>query len=491
MRPAGPQPPVVAPPSRRAAAPARGRSPAVLWGAALAAAALLTVLAGLRFRTFWGDLPEPRHAAIEPGALQRAFSQAAAAADVAARDGCLLVYTSERFSQAWREPSALPELLADARARAATVSTTAFARAQLAALTLLSCDRLGLTPDETWQRVRADLEALPRAHLATHVRAAIDTYARAYEQVGLPRFAALQAATLAAGYVHGPFLQYLTGRLPVLAAAREAAGDPRGAALCRDALIAVLVSVVTEPGPPGLRAAAMSLLADTLPSDAAPLAERLRAARAAFRAEQARRPMPVALLAVDYAPAAAPDAYRAAERALATAAWLLASVVGCGAVALGLSVVALRRDNAPARRFGAPGVGLATALLVVLLAELWPRATPAAVHAEVRAWSLAQAEIPRLPLVAGGAGLAAAGGGALVWARLGGGGRGAGRAAAVTWLLMAAAAAGGVGRARAAYATYADETWRALQRAQTEFPGDAASGLPAALAAWRSSGGMR
>ena len=491
MRPVRPHPSAAAPPSRRAAAPARGRSPALLWGTTLAAAAVLTALAGLRFRTFWRDLPEPRYAAVDSRALQQAFNTSTAGADPVTRDGLVLSFTSERFVDAWRAPEELPGLLADCRARAAGVSTTAFGRAQLAALTLLSCERVGLTPDETWQRIRADIEALPRAHLATHVRAAIDTYARAYEQVGLPRFAALQAATLAVGYAHGPLVQYFTARLPAVAAAREAVGDARGAALCREALLAVLAAVVAEPGPPGLRAQAMSLLEAVLPSDAAPLAERLRGARAAYRAAQAERPMPVALLAVDHQPAAAPDAYRAALRALASAVWLLASVVGAGVVAVGLGAAAVRRDIAPARRAGTLGVGLAAALLVVLPAELWPRLSPADVSAEVRAWTVANAGAARLPLIAAGVATAASGAGALAWSLLGGGGRGAGRAAAVTWLLMAAAAAGGVWRARAAYATYADETWRALQQAQTEFPGGAASGLPAALAAWRPPGGTR
>ncbi len=491
MRPVRPHSPAAAPPSRRAPRPARGPSPALLWGATLAAAVALTGLAGASFWSFWRDLPEPRYAAVESRALQQAFNAVTAAADPATRDGLALSFASERFIEAWREPEKLSGLLADSRARGGSLSTTAFGRAQLAALTLLSCERVGLTPDETWQRIRADIEALPRANLATHVRAVVDTYARVYEQVGLPRFAALQAATLAVGYAHGPLVQYFAERLPTVAAAREAAGDARGAALCREALIAVLVAVVAEPGPPGLRVQAMSLLAAALPPDAAPLAERLRAARAAYRAAQAERPMPVALLAVDHQPTAAPDAYRSAARALASAVWLLGSAGGAGVVAVGLAATAFRRDVAPARRGGMLGIGFAAALLLVLLAELWPRLASADVSAELRAWTVANAGVPRLPLVAGGAALAATGAGALAWLLLGGGGRGAGRAAAVTWLLVAAAASGGVWRARAAYAAYADQSRAALQQAQTEFPGGAASGLPAGLEAWRSPGGTR
>lgn len=491
MRPVRPHSPAAAPPSRRAPASARGLSPALLWGSTLAVAAVLTVSAGMWFWSFWRDLPEPRYAAVESRALQQAFNALTAAADPATRDGLVLSFTSQRFLEAWREPEELPGLLAESRARAGGLSTTAFGRAQLAALTLLSCERVGLTPDETWQRIRADIEALPRANLATHMWAVVDTYARVYEQVGLPRFAALQAATLAVGYAHGPLVQYFAERLPAVAAAREAVGDARGAALCRDALIAVLVAVVAEPGPPGLRVQAMSLLEAVLPPDAAPLAERLRAARAAYRAALAERPMPVSLLAVDHQPAAAPAAYRSAVRALASAVWLLGSLAGAGAAAVGLAAAALRRDVAPARRAGTLGVGFAAALLVVLLAELWPRLAWADVSAELRAWTVAGAGVPRMPLVAGGVALIATGAGALAWSLLGGGGRGAGRAAAVTWLLVAVAASGGVWRARAAYATYADQTWAALQRARTEFPGGAANGLPAELEAWRSRGDTR
>lgn len=362
----------------------------------LLGAAALSLIAGWQCLRFAATTPLVRAELLyaTPSAQKRVRDTLGLAirnASSEAREGYVLSTTSNLFVAALfgqRDAYSVEHEMAQS---VRELPSTRFGQVQLLAIRLLALDRAGQSPAEKWTSVRPILESCRSGSLDPHQRPLIAAWNRAYTAL---RVAPGTAATLAerlVGQPHGPLLQYLTGNLIALAAARRDAGDAAGAELCRETLIRLLRPLVIDPNPPGLRLLAADLLARTLESlpgdsDAAE-AERIVAALRLLRREYhaAVDRLPNTIFGLESEAALAPVEHERLVFAACQLMWLAGGGSAAAAVTLVLfwTLFTKRRGGCELRPAGLRAIAIAALLL--LAGSTWPLMQPDAVRSELRA----------------------------------------------------------------------------------------------------------
>ena len=312
----------------------------------LAAAGVLSVVAGFQVHGLWRSLPGPRLERLydKGGAEREAYLQELRRADASmsaeAREALCAVELSGAFTAALFDERVLSKNRDLVQARLNALSHTEIGRLQLAALYVLEMERAGKPPEQWWPTLVPLLGGYSRACYAHYLAKLIDSRRDVFRTVGLAPGTGRGEALRYVGHPHGPLLQFLVARLKQVADARRD-NDPESAAVCQQVSRRLLKEWILEPGPIGLRLLAADLLARELesnttsaPADETDLAVRLRAWRAAYRAGAATRPVPVAPLGLRGDPELFPAAYdRLALRAAGTL-WAAASAVAAAVLAL-------------------------------------------------------------------------------------------------------------------------------------------------------------
>ena len=229
--------------------------------------------------------------------------------------------------------------------------------------------------DNAWYAVRPVMQRLDGQRLSHGLGPVEHAWSAAIEGLNVGGATASAVAGTTIGQPYGPFLQALTRGLLRVADERERAGDPAGAAACRDLLLRLLREWVLEDGPVGTRLLAADLLIETLKS-ARHVAEPSRGQLADDLTELRRRYHEAAssryasALGVRDESALAPRAHGAAAAALARLTWLSSAAAALAVLALAAWPFWLRR-GAGTGLGRALAAGAAVALVSAAFAWAW------------------------------------------------------------------------------------------------------------------------
>ncbi len=426
----------------------------------------------LHTQRLWTKLAYPAFVALDRDEVNDAFKAARSAGKPNAIESLILTLNSRQFTAAYQNPDLIPAAIDRVRGYLPALRHTQVGRLQLAAIVMLGLERDDLPREQWWPRLAPYLTGLDTAPFDHFMPDLIADDAATYRRLGLAPGAALRTATGAQGYPHGPFLEYFSAQLELVAATHTAAGDDTTAGRCRLLTRRLLRQWVRDPGPPTLRLLAGQLLADILERDEAPendtLVRELRAWRAAGRREMIACPPPPPLLGLSHDPEVCTAEATTLLRRLALTTWLLGAGVG---LSLGLLVMAavlvIRRARMPSLGVWAVPAIAITALIVVC-GLVWPIILPGNVEADFRRSTTDELGWPLHPFVSGVAGLAISAALAAFWptrqtgtrlARIGATTAGAGLLLAIAMLGAGLLARSAVSRYDTCVATRLAQVW--------------------------------
>jgi len=460
--------------------------------ALLVGALAASTAAGAAARGFWRRLPEHSVRAVTPAQLQAAIDRANASMSADAREALALRRASLALLHALTGRAEPARLQAEVNAAAVGVRESRLIRLQQGAVRLWLAERAGEPVENWWPALQPYLAGMQQADCAHHQAALVEHWTAVYRHAGLGPGTAAGLAEEVVGQAHGPFVQYLAGRLQLLIGHLERTGDAVAAATCRAVLHHLLKQWVLEPGPAGLRLLAADLLAAAIDAadpahttdTARAVADDLRAWRSAYQCVARRRP--AASLDPRRRLCLAPDAHDRLLARTGLVTWLASAALAAALVALLLSPAWLRCGVTGWRRLTA-GVLLAAAL-VIAGGLVWTCLWPEAVQADLRRDFSAPLYWPRHPFVAAAVTLVLMLPGALLQPRAGDGQSsrraGAGKMACGVWLLLALAVWSAAGLAESARRSYERQTAAAYEDVVTALGGPETDRLLARLWRW-------
>ena len=168
--------------------------------------------------------------------LSERLVRAMRAASPAVSESITLRDNSLRFTEAWRRNTDGYALERDIAATA-DGEQSQFRRLQILAARILASEQRGEKPDAAWPGLKKLLDDAAAARSFAHLQQLlVAAWTTALRDAGLDAGTARALAQDSNSEPHGPLAEFLAPRLAKLAASREAAGDPAGAAACRSIL---------------------------------------------------------------------------------------------------------------------------------------------------------------------------------------------------------------------------------------------------------------
>lgn len=439
----------------------------------MALALCLTAAAGWAFGRLWSQLPHVRLEHVDWQAVQHLQQSYRGHA----REGLILTAVSRRVTAAIINPRRLPDALENARAALPYLRDTQLGRLQLAALVMRRLEHEGMPPDKWWPLLAPFVEGLERASFAHSLNDLIDAEVDTYAAVGLPHGIARRLAHETLANTHGPFLQYFTGRMDMVADAERAAGRDEQAKACRRLVLRLLRQWTHDSAPYGPRLLAAELLAEELErwpewpkTDATKLAADLRQWRALCRKELESRPPASSILGGFGEPEASPGTERAALRGLARALSLQAATAAAAATTLLLPLWRRLRRRYAQRGKARITAGVALGMALAGAGEIWPTLAGSAVETDLHRLAAEQLGPPWHPFITAVTVVVLVATISSVRRPASGGRRLTCGAELVVWCVLAAAALLGTMRAGLYLSTYADCTSPALPRVYSVDP---------------------
>ena len=380
----------------------------------LAAAVVLSIVAGVQTYRLWRNLPGVRvgrlyrkGGAEREGYLQE-MRQANAKMSAEAREALGAAELSGAFTAALFDERVLAVNRDLVQSRLSTLVHTEIGRLQLAAMFMLEMERAGKPPEQWWPTLVPLLSGYSRACYAHYLQRLIDNRREVFRKVGLPPGTARVEALRYVGHPHGPMLEFLVSRLRRVADARRD-NDPESAAVCQQVSRRLLKEWVLESGPLGLRLLAADLLARELeiaatsaPADQTALAKRLREWRAAYHAGADTRPVPAIPLSYREGPELFPADYDRLAGRVTRTLWAAGSTIAAAV----LTVLALAVGVSTGAKWPAWGwlepMGAVLAIAVIAALVLVHALAPGTVADDLRRLGSGETGWPRTPFVAAG-----------------------------------------------------------------------------------------
>lgn len=447
----------------------------------LLAALALALTAGRQFWGLWQGLPGNSVARLDWNAVNRAR----AGLTGPAREGLLLVISSDQFTAALQGRRDLEETIDDVRDRLAATPHTYVGRLQLAALLMLRLERDARPVDTWWPTVQPFVAGASQAPLDHFLAELLDAESAVYVDLGLGTGTSRYLPLGLVGAAHGPFLQYLVENLRQVGAAHRAAGQGQVADECERVVGRLLREWVSQPGPAGLRLLAAELLASGLGDrgpTAAQLAEKLRAWRTAYDARAAALPTTAAVLRTSAEPVPVDATWL--TRLLAWTGWTAATLALVLPLAL-VTIVFCLSSSAAGAAGRPPAAGpLVAGATVLLVGGVLVFAVPGVVQDDLTRIYDGRPLAAWLPWVAAGTGFAATVLASML-TRIPARGRARlGRCATALSLLWSVALWGGVVATELAARRYQDALAAPLEEHARSIADIDAEGLLADLRAW-------
>ena len=349
------------------------------WLAGLGLCAAMLILGGLSIWLTWSEvkhLPLLQVIRHDQKDLSERVVRAMRDGSPAVREAVALRDGSLRFTEAWRKNT-------DGYALEREITATPegdqsqFRRLQLLAARFLANEQRNEAPEAAWPGLKKLLDDAAAAKSFAHLQPLLSAaWTAALCEAGLDSGTARALAQEYISQPHGPLAEYLAPRLVKLAAARESAGDPAGAAACRSVLYRWLREWTLEPTAIGARLLAADLLAREIEHAPAAFGGDVDALAAGLREFRARylkcaAEIPALPLGIGESARVASAQHRNHLRELASLIWIVAAMFVAVVLALSLGVagailgIHLRSVLAPA------AAGFVVAAILVVLGTVW------------------------------------------------------------------------------------------------------------------------
>lgn len=246
----------------RSSPPAALQGPRRNWGPHWLAAATLVLASAVLWHNagIWQNLPAARQTQIR----WQAYREAGRPRAGLAAEGQLLAILSESFTDVWMGRRSLEDTYQATMRAQVQLTRTNVGTYHTIALQLLRAEREGMSTEARWLLVQPFLRGLPRPQLHHFLPDYTQSETEVLLRVGAPPSSAPQLIEQMSEAAHGPFLQYFTRAMLILATDLAATGKLDEAEACEQAALQLLRHWVLTPGPLALRLLTAELLAEGL-----------------------------------------------------------------------------------------------------------------------------------------------------------------------------------------------------------------------------------